>query len=199
MRRITASAALLLSTLGFASPGVTAVAAAPSGNAAIAAALDKAMTPGEGQKRLNAMAGKFNVSISTWVTPTSKPVTSSAVSTSAWVLGGRYLQSNLSGTVAGAPFSGIGYTAYDNTAGQYQTTWMDNGSTGQVWYAGNFKPGTKSAVMKAMTSDPVTGKPSPLELRLSIDASGNHKTELWGTGTGTKLFKMMELTYTRTK
>lgn len=199
MRRITATAALLVSALGAATPGLAAVTATTPANAVIAAALDKAMTPGEGQKRLNAMAGKFNVVIRTWVNPASAPVVSNGVSTSVWVLGGRYLQSTLSGFVAGAPFNGIGFTGYDNVAARYQTSWMDSGSTGQTWYSGGFKPGTSSAVMKATTADPVTGKPSPLELRLTIDAKGNHKTELWGTGTGSTLFKMMELTYTRTK
>jgi hypothetical protein len=188
-----------VAALGLAAPAM-AVGAAPSAvDAATAAALDKAMTPGAGQKRLDAMVGKFNVAIRAWATPAASPVASNALCTNVWTLGGRYLQSNLSGFVAGAPFNGIGYIAYDNSAGRYQATWMDTGSTAQTWYTGGFKPGTKSAVMKASTTDPVTGKPSPLELRMTIDANGNHKSELWGTGTGKKLFKMLELTYTRVK
>ena len=46
-------------------------------------------------------------------------------------------------------------------------------------------------------ANPVTGKPTPLEMRLTLDAAGNHVTELWGDGLGSKMFKMMEITYTK--
>jgi len=39
----------------------------------------------------------------------------------------------------------------------------------------------------------------PVELRLSIADNGDHMSEIWGQGLGTKLFKMMELRYTRSK
>jgi hypothetical protein len=182
-----------LAVLALSTPGTAAVT--PS----VATALDAAMTPGIGQKRLDEMVGTFKVTIRTWATPTSAPVNSSGVAIIGWVLGGRYLQSNISGFVGGQPFNGLGFTGYDNTAGVYQSTWMDNGSTGQVWYKGGFTPGSKSAVMKASVADPVTGKPSPLEMRMTIFPNGTHSTELWGMGTGTTMFKMMELHYTRSK
>lgn len=53
--------------------------------------------------------------------------------------------------------------------------------------------------MKATTLNAVSGKPEPLELHLTIDKDGNHVTELWGTGGGKTVFKMMELRYVRSK
>jgi hypothetical protein len=167
--------------------------------AAMAKALELAMTPGEGQKKLTPMVGTFDVKIRTWVTPSSTPVESTASMVSTWVLEGRYVQSMLVGQVGGVPFSGIGYIGYDNTSKMYQTAWMDTGSTGMVWYTGNFDKSGKSATMKATVPNPLTTKPSPLELRLSIAPNGDHVTELWGQGQGAKLTKLMELTYTKIK
>ena len=73
-------------------------AAKPSAKqAAIDKALDAAMTPGEGQKRLDPMIGTFNVKILSWVHPSKPPVESTASAVSVWVLGNRYVQTMLSG------------------------------------------------------------------------------------------------------
>ena len=197
-------AGLLVASLCLTSPaGAEAVnkaaASAPATEAAEAKALAKAMTPGEGQKRLQAMIGTFDVAIRTWVDPSSPPIESSATSVGAWVLGDRYVQMMLSGDMQGQPFSGIGYIAFDNVSKLYQATWMDNGSTGMIWYQGGFDASGKSATMKGSVPDPLTGKPSPVELRMKLGDDGGHVTELWGKGLGSRMFRMMELRYTRSK
>lgn len=161
--------------------------------------IENAMTPGEGQKRLEPMVGTFDVEIRTWADPSKPPVASQATTVSTWVLGKRYIQSMLSGHLYDEPFNGIGYIAYDNASGTYQAAWMDTGSTGITWYTGSMEESGKSAIMKASVTNPPTSKPTPLELRLSIAENGDHMTEMWGHGYGSEMFKMMELRYTRTK
>jgi hypothetical protein len=196
VQKFAVLAAVSGAVLGLANP---VFAQAAVNDAATVKAIEHAMTPGEGQKRLGSMVGTFNVKIRTWVSPTSAPVESSAVSVGTWVLGGRYVQNMLAGAVGDAPFSGIGYMAYDNTAKMYQAAWMDTGSTAMTWYKGKLDASGKSATMKATELNPVTGKPTPVELRLTIAPNGNHVTEMWGMGLGAKMFKMMELQYTKTK
>jgi hypothetical protein len=176
-----------------------AAAASRMGDAALAQVLANAMAPGEGQKKLEPMIGTFEVKIRTWIDPSKAPIESLAISINSWVLGQRYMRSTLSGFVAGEAFDGIGYVAYDNVAKVYQTAWMDTGSTAMVWYRGTFDASGKSATLKATVSDPITAKPVPVELRLSIADNGDHMSEIWGQGLGTKSFKMMELRYTRSK
>ena len=176
-----------------------AAASAPSKETAVGMALERAMTPGEGQKRLEAMVGTFDVAIRTWVDPAKPPIESSATSVSVWVLDKRYIQMMLAGKLDGEAFSGIGYIGFDNVTKLYEATWMDTGSTGMTWYKGGFDASGKSATMKASVPDTLTGKPTPLELRMKISADGGHVTELWGKGLGNKMFKMMELRYTRSK
>lgn len=191
MKRLCQVVLPVAAALVFASPAM----AQPSP----AAALDAAMTPGAEQARLNELVGSFDVVISVWSTPKSAPMTSSASAVSSWVLDGRYVQTSLAGFIDGKPYSALGYSGYDNAGKVYQASWMDSASTAQTWYQGGFTPGSKMAVMSATTVNPVSGKPEPLELHLSIDAAGNHVTELWGMGGGKTRFKMMELRYVRSK
>ena len=162
-------------------------------------ALKVAMTPGEGQKRLASMVGTFDVRIRTWVTPASAPVETHGTSVNVWVLGGRYVQAMLAAEIAGEPFSGIGYMAFDNVSRKYQATWMDTGSTAMTWYEGNLDPSGKSALMKATVVNPLTAQPSPVELHLTIEPNGDHVTEVWGLGADARMVKLVELAYTRTK
>ncbi len=199
VQRFTALTVILGSILFLANPVLGGNAEKDGAQSEVTAiAIESAMTPGEGQKRLEPMVGTFDVKIRTWADPSSPPVESQATSVSAWVLGGRYIQSMLSGYLHDEPFDGIGYIAYDNASETYQAAWMDTGSTGITWYTGSMGASGKSAVMKATVTNPLTSEPAPIELRLSIAQNGDHMSEIWGQGYGTETFKMMELRYTKT-
>ncbi|HOW49577.1 MAG: DUF1579 family protein [Rubrivivax sp.] len=200
-QRIVGLAAAALWALLLAPPGFAQDTGKPSAakGAAVAKALDHAMTPGEAQKRLEPMLGSFDVRILTWVDPAKAPLEASASAVSVWVLGQRYVQTMLVGGPSDDAFSAIGYIGYDNAARQYQVAWMDNGSTAITLYTGGFAADGRSAALKASVAGPVSGKPMPVELRMRLGADGGHVTQLWGQGLGTKVFKMMELQYTRTK
>jgi hypothetical protein len=174
-------------------------AASHANSAAVARAMEVAMTPGEGQKRLEPMIGTFDVRIRIWVDPSKPPVESQATSVSVWVLGHRYIQTMLSGHTLGEPFNGIGYIGYDNVGKTYQVTWMDDASTAMTLYQGAFAGAGKVARLKASVPNAVTGKPTPVEMRMTLADNGNHVTELWGQGLGGKVFKMMELQNTKAK
>ncbi len=51
-------------------------------------------------------------------------------------------------------------------------------------YTGGFSADGKSATVKASITNTSTGKPTPLELRMSLGANGGHVTQLWGHGPG---------------
>jgi uncharacterized protein DUF1579 len=164
---------------------------------AVAAALENAMTPGAGQQKLGFLVGTFDAKIRTWVRASDPPTEDNGVMIGTWVLDGRYAQMMLAGNVAGEPYSGIGYAGYNNTTKQYMTTFMDSAGTGMEWYTGGFDASGKRATLKGTVANAVTGKSSPVEIRLTLDDAGNHVMELWGEGLGTTMYKMMEISYTR--
>ncbi len=181
--------------------GVAAGAEAqePKVEKATVQAIEAAMTPGDGQKRLEFMVGTYDVDVRVWLDPAKPPMESKATSVATWVLGNRYVQQMLAGTIAGKPWSGVGYAGFDNVSKKYVVTYMDDGSTGMEWYTGTMDAKGENAKLTGSINDAVTGKPIPVELRLRIAADGDHVTELWQGGPDGKMQKVMELQYKRKK
>ena len=200
MKSLYRMAAVVAAVFGLAVSAVAQEKAKAPTDAEIAAAMEKAMTPGEAQKKLDFLVGTFDVTIRTWLDPSKPPYESTATSVATWVLGNRYVQQMLAGYIAGEPWSGIGYAGYDNVAKRYVATYMDTGSTGMEWYTGTMDASGKLAKMTATIRDEVTGKTRTLEMRLRIADNGDHVTELWESNlSGGKMAKIMELQYTRKK
>ena len=195
--RIAAVAGVVL-TLAISAAGQEKANKATS-DEAITKALENAMTPGEGQKRLEPLIGTFDVKVRTWLDPSKPPIESSATAVDTWVLGGRYVQQMLAGYIGGEPWSGISYAGYDNVTKKYVSTYMDTGSTGMEWYTGTLDPDGTHGRMTATIADEVTGKPKTLELRLTIAANGDRVTELWEQQATGKMAKVLEFQFTRKK
>ncbi len=198
LRIITGSFALFV-LFAFVASASAQVAITAADSKAIVKAMDDAMDPGDGQKRLDFMVGTFDVKVKVWINPGEPPIESTATAVASWVLGHRYIQQMLSGFIMGEAWNGIGYAGYDNVQGQYVACYMDTGSTGMEWYTGNMDPDGKSAKLTATIADAITLKPTKLEMRLTMSKDGNHVTELWQQDLGGRMFESMELTYIRKK
>jgi hypothetical protein len=164
-------------------------------------AWQKAMTPGEGQKRLAPMVGTFETRVRTWMDmdPTKPPEDTAGTSVNTWVLGDRYVQMKYEGIFMGETFNGIGYTGFDNVSKKYVFAWMDTAGTGMMWSTGTMDAAGRVMSLKAMVNDPATGKPSPADTKLTITDNDHHKMEMWGKGPDGKMTKIMEIEYTRKK
>src|SRR6476620_10491158 len=97
----------------------------------------------------------------------------------------------------GQPFSGIGYTGYDNVMKKYVGTWMDTASTGVMTSKGTLTGNVMKST--ATMSDPMTGKMSTMTMKTTVADNDHHTMEMWGAGPNGKNYKMMEITYTRKK
>jgi hypothetical protein len=178
----------------------TAAADAPGKDSAKAKALQEAMTPGEGQKRLEPMIGTFDVTLLVWLNPNKPPLEYKGGAVNSWALGGRYVQTMLVTAMDdGQPFEGIGYYGFDNTSKMYEAAWMDNGSTAISLYRGVMDKSGRSAVLSSREATVAGAKPMQVEMRVSIAESGDHVTQLWGAPQGGKAFKLMELRSVRAK
>jgi uncharacterized protein DUF1579 len=159
----------------------------------------KFATPGEGHKLLDHMVGSWDAKVTMWQAPGAPPQVSTATSEAKWVLGNRYVEESVNGTFMGMPFQGIGYTGYDNAKKQYFGTWMDNFGTGVMNSTGNTSDKGKTWTFKGVTTDPMTGKDTSEESRLTVTDADHHTMEMWGPGPDGKVFKMMEIAYSRKK
>ena len=170
-----------------------------------AAADEKAMmekwvqvaTPGAGHKWLEPLIGTWDAKITVWMAPGAPPQESTGSSESKWVLGGRFVEQRYEGAFMGQPFSGVGYTGYDNYKKKYVATWMDSMGTMVM-----VSQGDAAGQILSMTStidDVIAAKPIDVKTELKILGADQHSMEMWGPDPTGKQFKTMEIRYTRKK
>src|SRR5687768_2128667 len=70
-------------------------------------AMQKAATPGDAHKKLDAMVGTFDAKVKMWMDPSKPAEESTGTSVSTWVLGNRFVETKHEGTFMGQPFSGM--------------------------------------------------------------------------------------------
>ena len=170
---------------------------APMDEKAAMEAMQKAATPGDAHKKLEAMVGTFDAKVKMWMDPSKPPEESAGTSENAWVLGNRFVETKYQGTFMGQPFSGIGYTGYDNVTKKYIGTWMDTASTGVMVSKGTMEGNVMKST--ATMSDPMTGKTTTSTMKTTVADNDHHTMEMWGPGPSGKNYKMMEIEYTRKK
>jgi hypothetical protein len=171
--------------------------AAPEMDPAMMEAMMKAGSPSDAHKKLDGMVGTWDTKISFWMMPGMDPSTSTGTSTNQWIMGGRYLEQRFKGDMGGMPFEGVGYTGYDNIKKQYWGTWMDSMSTGIMTSTGSASSDGKTWDFTATMSDPMTGKDSTAKEKVTVIDADHHTMEMWVAGPDGKMFKNLEIHYTR--
>jgi hypothetical protein len=162
-------------------------------------AMMKAATPGDAHKKLGPMAGTFNAEVKMWMQPGAPPTGGGGVAENTWALDGRWLEQRFNGTFMGMPFNGVGYTGYDNIKKHYVGSWMDSMTTSMMISSGKADADGKSITFTSTMDDPMTGKSSPVNEKVTIVDDDHHTLEMWGPAPDGKMFKMMEITYSRKK
>jgi len=191
--------ALVFACSAFAQHDQQQAAAKPQMDPAMMEAMMKAAMPGDAQKLLNSMAGTWTAKVTTWMMPGADPMVMEGTSENKWIMGGRYMQQSFSGNFMGMPFEGIGYTGYDNVKKQYWGTWMDNMSTSMMMSTGATSDAGKTWTFTGSMADPMTGKDSKVDEKITVIDADHHTMEMWGPGPDGKMYKTMELAYTRKK
>jgi hypothetical protein len=117
------------------------------------------MTPGVQHKMLEECAGTWVAEIKMWMKgPSGEPMVLKGTSENKMVLGGRYLQQDVTSEMMGQPFVGTGFTGYDNFNKKYVGFWIDNMGTGMSTMDGVLDKGGKSVTMWGKMDDPMTGE-----------------------------------------
>ena len=172
-------------------------APAPMDEKAAMEAMAKAATPGDAHKKLEPLVGTFDAKVTMWMDPSKPPQESAGTAQTSWVLGNRFLETKYDGTFMGQPFSGIGYTGYDNVTKKYVGTWMDTMGTGMMLSSGSMSG--KVMTTTATMSDPMTGKVAHATEKFTIVDNDHNKMEMWDKLPDGKSVKVMEINYSRKK
>ena len=162
-------------------------------------AMMKAGSPSEAHKKLAGMVGTWDATVKMYNQPGAPANVSTGTSENKLVLGGRWVQESFSGNFMGMPFSGLGYTGYDNIKKQYVGTWMDTMSTSVMQSSGTSDASGKNFQFDSTMEDPMTGKSVATKSTLTVTDENHHTMEMWMPAPDGKMFKMMEISYTRKK
>jgi len=158
-----------------------------------------AATPGEAHKRLEPLVGTFLSKTTASMDASKPPEVTEGVSENRWVLGGRFLEQRFEGKAMGQDFTGIGYTGYDNYRKKYVGSWIDSMGTSIMLSTGTMDAAGKTLTSRSTMDDVVMKKAVTIKSILKIIDGDHHKFEMWGPGPDGKIFKMLEIVYTRKK
>jgi hypothetical protein len=161
-------------------------------------AMQRAGTPGPEHARLKAMAGTYDVATRYWMEPGAEPQEMNGKAELKMILGDRYQVQEFSGNIMGQPYSGHGLMGYDNVKKKYFSLWADSMSTGLYTGEGTADKEGRVFTMATQMTDPVTGKVQKGKDVMTLNPDGSMTSEMWAPARkGGKMFKMMELRYTK--
>ena len=156
----------------------------------------EAASPNENHKRLAPFIGTWDVDSTSQMDPSQPAEHTKGESTQRWVLGGRFVLQEYTGTMMGMPFEGMGLWGYDNVEKRYVGTWGDSTSTGLMSSAGQYDDSTKSWTMLGSFKDPAGNTIKTREV-ITIVSNDKHTFEFYMPGPDGKDFKAMTIVYTR--
>lgn len=162
-------------------------------------------TPGEHHKHLAQWAGEWDGAIKMWMDPSAPPLENKASASSKLVMGDRYLVEYVKGNFdfqdgqGPQPFEGMATMGYDNNKKMYFSTWIDNMGTSIMEEWGTCDGSGKVLTTEGKTYDPMVGAERASKSVATVVDANTRKLEMFAPGPDGKMFKNMEITYTRKK
>lgn len=161
---------------------------------AMMAEMEKMAAPTARHAALRAMEGTWKTVTKSWYGP-GEPTITQGTSENRMVMGGRYLEQRMKGTLLGQPFEGYGLTGYDNRKNEYVVMWADNASTWITHGTGQMDDAGKELVVKASDLGP-DGKPVEYRMVTRLLDPNKHVFSMTAVTSGQEQV-VMEITYTR--
>lgn len=157
-------------------------------------------SPGAKHKALDSMVGTWDTVTRMWMAPGAPPSVEKGTTTTKWVLGGRWLASESSGSMMGMPMQGIGYLGYDNFRKRYVQLWMDSISTCAVHAEGAFDQSGKALHLYGHLDEWLDGTVGKnIRLTTRIDGPDRMVFEIHDLDIGESNTRVIEIEYTRRK
>jgi len=182
-------------------PAVTAQPATPAqpDMKEVMKAMEEAATPGPEHAAMAAMAGEWDVTMkyADWMADPSGKTwkESKGEEKCEVVLGGRYVFGIFQGEFDGKKFEGRGFHGFNKATKQFESSWVDTMSTGQLLYTGTMSSDNVLR-LSATYTDPMSGaKRESRMVSKNIDA--NHREFAMYEVEGGQEMKVMEAKYTR--
>lgn len=157
----------------------------------------KAAATNENHKLMEMLAGSWESKLKFRMAPEQPWGETSGTEYNQIWYDGRYLHTTYKGEFGGMDFKGLSIMGYNNATKQFESTWIDNMSTGIIMLTGSYDAKTKTFTFSGDAKDPVDGKVKKMKEIIKITGSDSRTSEFFETGKDGKEFKSMEVAYTR--
>jgi hypothetical protein len=149
------------------------------------------MTPGDMQKMLASMNGKWTTEV-TMAMPGGEQKSTGSIEYK-MIMGGRFQQMSYKGTMMGQPFEGSGLLGYDNLRKVFTNSWIDNMGTAVTYMEGPYDEASKTISLKGKCTDPETGRVGEMRQTMKLVDDKNQLVEMFMTPEGGTETKLMEI------
>lgn len=162
--------------------------------------------PGENHKLLEGFVGKWSYTGKFWMSPdpSAPPTEYHGKTVTKPIMGGRYVQSDVSGKMqmpgpdgklTDMEFKGLSIDGYDNVKKLFVSSWVDNMGTGIMNLQGAYDPSTKT-VTYTSEYEAMPGMKTKVRQLLKLIDNDHHTLEFY-ENRGDSEVKTMEISYTR--
>ena len=154
--------------------------------------------PGKMHEHLAKSVGTWQGKNTMWMGPGTEPIKSESTSTIKQVMDGRFTICEASGDMPGmGPFKGFGITGYDNVQKKYVSIWMDTMTTSMMTMSGTADASGKVITEEGEMPCCMTGKMTKFKAICRLESPSKHVFEMHSPDESGKMFKCLEVTYTR--
>ena len=164
---------------------------------AMMAAWQEYATPAEGHDFLKNLIGNWTYTMKYWATEGADAEESDGSSNAQWIMNGKFLEENISGTSMGQPFTGKNIMGYNNGTDKYTSYWFDSMSTGSMFAEGAIDFEGKTASTSGNYHCPMRGKNTDYRSIIKIIDDNTRTYEMYMTEDDGTEFLAMQIDYTR--
>ena len=165
-------------------------------NEMLAKTLDAA-EPGPEHERLQALIGDWKAETIAWRGSGAAAEQGKGTLSNFWMLDGRFVGQEYKSRAQRPKYQGLGGLGYDNIRKLYTSVWLDTTSTSVYTATGSCDASGSLFTLEGVYQDPVTGTPVRCRSITRIFNTNKYTFELFKEGPDRKVFKALEITYTR--
>ena len=158
----------------------------------------KLNVPGPEHEYLKQFVGNWKTTTTFWMGgPGTAAMTAEGTAECELIFGGRFLASEMKGSLMGQPWESLSLTGYDNFRKKYTQVFLDSSGTAMYQFSGHRTPGGNTIRMYGAMDEPTMGMVAKWARFVTIvKDEDNWVTEGYDLGIGENA-KVMEIAYTR--
>ncbi|MGL4573409.1 MAG: DUF1579 family protein [Burkholderiaceae bacterium] len=161
--------------------------------------------PGEKHKWLEPLVGNWNVEMKVWPAMGAKPIVSTELKVARqWILGGRYLREELTGSFAGNPSNRIAILSFNNLDDRFELVTIDTFEPGQMWYRSVLAASPSRIALQGESTEAgngpkPTGRKRDLRFEIEIESPQVNSQKIYVKYPGEPEFLFVEQRFTKAK